>query len=161
VSDTLVLGLGNTLRGDDGLGPEVIRWLRDQTLPPHVVIQDGGTPGLELVVTLSAYQRALIIDAADIGRAPGEWVRLSVAQARASRPEAELSLHSAGLAEALALGQVMGKLPESLVIFGVQPRQIDWSIGLSAVVQEAVPAIGRAVLSELGACNTLPAQGRV
>jgi len=148
VTATLVLGLGNTLRGDDGLGPAVVDWLNQHGLPPGVKAVDGGTPGLEMVLTLADYPRVLIVDAADLHRAPGEWMRLSAGQVQPS-DQARLSLHYAGLAEALALGAELNALPAELVIYGIQPEQVDWSPGLSPAAQAAVPAVGRAVLEDL------------
>lgn len=153
-NETLILGLGNPLRGDDGLGPAVIAWLQEHGLPTGVVAVDGGTAGLELVLTLMGYQRALIVDAAEVGRAPGEWIRftpdlqpvLDQAVGQLEEKGPLLSLHTAGLAEALALGAALGVLPEEVVIFGVQPARLDWSPGLSAEVQAAVPVVGREML---------------
>jgi hydrogenase maturation protease len=157
VNETLVLGLGNPWRGDDGFGPAVIRWLQVRGLPPGVVAVDGGTPGLDLVLTLAGdlkghpYRRALIVDSADLGRAPGEWARFTPAQVRLRVDGARLSVHAAGLAEALALGEALGTLPEEVVIFGVQPAWHDWQPGLSAEVEAVVPIVGQAVLQELEA----------
>ena len=148
MTKTLVLGLGNVLRGDDGLGPAVVDWLNQHGLPPDVTALDGGTPGLEMVLTLADYPRALIVDAADLHRVPGEWMRLSPNQVQPS-DQARLSLHYAGLAEALALGAELGTLPAELSIYGVQPAQVDWLPGLSAQAQAAVPSVGQAVLEEL------------
>jgi hydrogenase maturation protease len=150
--DTLVLGLGNPLRGDDGIGPAVIEWLQAHDLPPGAVAIDGGTRGLELVLTLADCRRALIVDAAEIGRAPGRWERFSPDLIRL-KDGPTISLHAAGLADALALGEALGVLPEEVVIFGVQPAWLDWSPGLSAEVQAAVPEVGRAVLREIGNKN--------
>jgi hydrogenase maturation protease len=147
VSKTLVLGLGNTLRGDDGLGAAVVGWLSQQPLPPDVTVQDGGTPGLELVLTLADYPRVVVVDAADLRRAPGQWTKLTREQVRPT--EGALSLHHAGLAEALELGAELGTLPGELVVYGVQPEQLDWAPGLSPALQAAVPAVGQAVLEEL------------
>ena len=157
MNETLVLGLGNPWRGDDGFGTAVIRWLQVRGLPPGVMAVDGGTPGLELVLTLAGdpkgrpYHRALIVDAADLGRAPGEWMRFTPAQAHLRADGARLSVHAAGLAEALALGEALGTLPEEVVIFGVQPAWLDWQPGLSAEAQAAVSIVGQAVLQELEA----------
>ncbi|HKZ84645.1 MAG TPA: hydrogenase maturation protease [Anaerolineae bacterium] len=195
---TLVLGLGNPLRGDDGLGPAVIRWMQARGLPRGVTAIDGGTRGLDVLLTLAEYRRVFIVDAAGVGRAPGEWLRLVL---RSPRPNPRtrqaragpllgaggvggvetpaLSCHAAGLADALALGAALGVLPEQVIIFGVQPARVDceacpersrrvpdpdfdsecseeeeegeWgSPGLSAEVRKAVPAVGRAILNEIG-----------
>jgi hydrogenase maturation protease len=135
----------------------VIRWLQARGLPPGVLAVDGGTPGLELVLTLAGdhkghpYRRALIVDAADLGRVPGAWMRFTPEQARLKKGEVHVSLHAAGLAEALALGEALGTLPKEVVIFGVQPASVDWSPALSAAAQAAVPIVGQAVLQELEA----------
>jgi len=147
VSKTLVLGLGNPLRGDDGIGAAVVSWLSQRPLPPDVVALDGGTPGLELVLTLADYPRVLVVDAADLKRAPGQWTRLTREQVRPAG--GQLSLHQAGLAEALALGDELGTLPAELTVYGVQPEQLNWAPGLSPAAQAAVPVVGQAVLEEL------------
>ena len=149
VTRTLVLGLGNALRGDDGLGAAVIAWLSQRHLPADVALLDAGTPGLELVLTLADYPRVLVVDAAELRRAPGQWARLTGNQVRASDDEAALNLHRAGLAEALALGAQMDLLPAELVIYGIQPARLEWSPGLSVAAQAAVSVVGQAILEEL------------
>lgn len=146
---TLLLGLGNPLRGDDGAGPAVIEWVRERGLPAGVTAIDAGTPGLDLVLTLADYDRAVIVDAAGLGRAPGSWARFTSERLLEDNGSG-LTLHAAGLADALRLGAALDQLPDHLVIFGVQPAQVDWSPGLSAGVAAAVPEVGRAVLNELG-----------
>jgi hydrogenase maturation protease len=72
---TLVLALGNPLRGDDGVGAAVLNAL--PALPPGVTGMDGGTPGLGLVLSLQGYDRAIILDAAEMGEMPGTWRRFT------------------------------------------------------------------------------------
>src|SRR5512136_1287978 len=119
---TIVLGLGNPLRGDDGVGPAVIEWLDRQELPPGVEAIDGGTAGLNIVSTLIGHERAIIVDAANVGRTPGAWVRFMPEVARLKDNDTALSLHSAGLTEALALGAALNVLPREIIIYGVQPK---------------------------------------
>jgi hydrogenase maturation protease len=146
---TLILGLGNVLRGDDGAGPAVIEWLDQQALPAEVEAVDGGTAGLDIVSTLMGHERAIIVDAANVGRAPGEWARFTPDVARLRDNDTTLSLHSAGLAQALALGAALNVLPPTIIIYGVQPQNLDWSPQLSAEVQAAVPEVGQAILHEV------------
>src|SRR3990172_358808 len=76
---TLVLALGSPLRGDDGVGAEILRELAaGAPVPQDVDFVDGGTPRLETALLLQGYQRAIIIDAAEMGRRPGEWARIGV-----------------------------------------------------------------------------------
>jgi hydrogenase maturation protease len=146
---TVILGLGSSLRGDDGVGPAVIEWLDRQVLPPGVETIDGGTSGLDIVSLLMERERAIIVDAANVGRAPGEWVRFTPETAQLNDNAATLSLHSAGLAEALTLGAALNVLPPTIIIYGVQPQHLDWSAQLSDEVQAAVAEVGQAILAEL------------
>ena len=146
---TLILGLGNSLRGDDGAGPAVIEWLSQRILPPGVEAVDGGTAGLDNVSMLMGHERAIIVDAADIGQAPGAWARFTPDVTRLQDHDTALSLHSAGLAEALALGAALNVLPPTIIIYGVQPQNLDWSAQLSAEVQAAVAEVGQAILAEV------------
>ncbi len=149
--DTLVLALGNPLRGDDGVGAAVIARLAEAHLPQGVDLRDGGTPGLETVLLLQGYRRVIIVDAAEMGQAPGAWVRFGPEEVRLQAADMHLrgTLHYAGLAEALALGGALEVLPPEIVIYGVQPTEIGWTVGLSAPVAEAVAAVCTAILKDL------------
>jgi hydrogenase maturation protease len=146
---TVILGLGNALRGDDGIGPAVIEWLDRQGLPPGIETIDGGTSGLDIVSILLGRERAIIVDAANVGLAAGRWVRFTPEEAQLQDNATTLSLHSAGLAEALALGAALNVLPPTIIIYGVQPQNLDWSSQLSTEVQAAVTEVGQAILREL------------
>jgi hydrogenase maturation protease len=149
----LVLGLGNPLRGDDGVGPRVIEELNRRGLPEGVTALDGGTDGFDLLHVLAGWERAIIVDAADVGREPGQYVRFTPEEARLVESADGFSLHNAGLAEVLALAKAVGQPLPELVIFGVQPEKIGWGEGLSPAVEAALPDIVNAVLNEI---NKLP-----
>jgi hydrogenase maturation protease len=146
---TLVLALGNPLRGDDGVGTTVIEHLQEQSaeLPPEVTLIDGGTPGLETILLMQDYERVIIVDAAEMDLPPGIWRRFSTDAVRMQARDLHLrgTLHYAGLAEALALGEAMQMLPPQITIFGVQPARMDWELGLSDAVSAAVPAVAAAI----------------
>ena len=146
---TIILGLGNPLRGDDGVGPAVIEWLNQQDLPDGVEAIDGGTSGLNIVSILMGRERAIIVDAANVGQVPGRWVRFAPDVAQLKDNDATLSLHSAGLGEALALGAALDVLPRTIIIYGVQPQNLDWSLQMSDEARAAVIEVGQAVLREI------------
>lgn len=149
---TLVLALGNPLRGDDGIGVAILEHIdANASLPSNVTLCDGGCAGLESVLLLQGYNRAIIVDAAKIGGKPGAWRRWRFGQAMLRQCDMHTipSLHFAGLAEALTLGDALGILPPEIVIYGVQPRKIGWSPGLSEPVRHAIPAICANILEEL------------
>jgi len=149
----LVLGLGNPLRGDDGVGPRVIEELNRRGLPEGVTTLDAGTGGVDLLHVLEGWERAIVVDAADVDREPGQYVRFTPEEARLVESADGFSLHNAGLAEVLALAKAAGQPLPELVIFGVQPEKIGWGEGLSPAVEAALPDIVNAVLNEI---NKLP-----
>ena len=145
----LVLGLGNPLRGDDGIGPRLIEALNRRGLPEEATALDAGTGGLDLLQILEGWERAIIIDAADVGREPGQFVRFTPDEASFVGSENATSLHNAGLAEVLALADALGQPLPELVIFGVQPEKIGWGEGLSEIVEATLPALVDKVLDEI------------
>jgi hydrogenase maturation protease len=147
--ETIVLALGNPLRGDDGAGTAVLEYL--QRLDTGVTLLDGGTPGLEIVLILDGYQKAIIIDGAEMGLLPGEWRRFSPEEVRLKARDMQLrgTLHYAGLAEALLLGEALGMLPPDIIVYGIQPQIIGWTPGLSEPVQAAIELVGAAIAGEL------------
>ena len=152
-STVLVLGLGNPLRKDDGVGPRVIEALEARGLPEGVAALDGGTGGLDLLRVIERWNDVVIVDAAEVdaGRglvAPGEFVRFTSKQAQLSESPHTFSLHHAGLAEALALARALDRPLPSIVIFGVQPKDVGWGEGLSPDVEAKLPALVDAVLKE-------------
>lgn len=145
----LVLGLGNPLRGDDGVGPRLVEDLTRRGLPGGVTALDGGTGGLGLLQVLEGWQRVVVVDAADVGREPGQFVRFTPDQARLAQAADHFSLHNAGLGEILALANALGRTLPHMVIFGVQPAEVGWGQGLSPAVEIMLPALADAVLEEL------------
>lgn len=154
---TLILALGNPLRGDDGVGAAVLDCLRGRDLPPEVDLVDGGTSGLELVLTMQGYARVIVIDAADMRLTPGEWRQFSLDDVllHARDPHLSGTMHYAGLAEALVLAEALDQLPPEITVIGVQPATTDWEPGLTAPVQAALGSIADAVLMTAAAISQM------
>ncbi len=145
----LVLGLGNPLRGDDGIGPRVVEALLRRGLPESVEALDAGSAGLELLSLLDGPQRVIVVDAADVGLAPGQFVRFTPDEAHLFAAADTTSFHQAGLAEVLALARALDRPLPEIVIFGVQPASMEWGEGLSPALVGAVARVVEAVLGEL------------
>lgn len=153
VPGTLILGLGNPLRGDDGVGVHLAQSLAQQTLPDDIEVVDGGTQGLGLIPLLEGRQRVILVDAADIGRTPGEFRRFTLQEAVLAGDDRHIAIHAAGLKDALLLATTLKILPNQVVIFGVQPATMDWNSALSPLVEAALPDLMAAVLTELTTRN--------
>jgi hydrogenase maturation protease len=147
---TLIVGLGSPLRGDDGVGVRVAQVLAGRVLPDGVQVVDGGTPGLELVNLMEGWPRVILVDAANVGRKAGEFARFTLDEARLLGQDEPLSVHGAGLGDALLLAQTLGVLPDEVIIFGVQPARLEWQEGLSPEVEAALPDLIQSILKEVG-----------
>ena len=146
---TLILGLGNPLRGDDGVGPRIVEELSGRQLPQGVQVLDGGNGGLDLLRVLEGWRRVVVVDAAEVGQDPGEFVRFTPEEVRLAEAPNSLSLHNAGLGEALALAEALEQRMPEIVIFGVQPERVGWGGELSSAVEAALPALADAILEEV------------
>jgi hydrogenase maturation protease len=141
----LVLGLGNVLCGDDGLGGEAIRRLAaGPPLAPGVRLEDGGVLGLALLPTLEAARRAIIVDAVRCDRPPGELVVVSGDDVVPALRE-RLSPHEIGVWDLLWAARLRGRAPERLAIVGLVPACLDLGVGLSPAVEAGIPALVEAV----------------
>jgi hydrogenase maturation protease len=150
----LILGVGSPLRGDDGVGIQVVEMLKEQDLPEDVLLLDAGTPGFGIVDLLQDWAQAgggqvTIIDAVSMGEMPGDWRRFTPEEVRLIASGEQLSLHQIDLAGSLALADAVGVLPEKLVIYGMEPACTDWKLGLSPEVSAGVPELVKYILSEL------------
>jgi hydrogenase maturation protease len=145
----LILGLGNPLQADDGVGCWVIEALATRELPPEVEALDGGTPGVGLINLLEGRQRVIIVDAAEIGRAPGEVVRFRPQEVLLTGSAERFSLHRTAVADALALARALNlPLPE-IIFYGVQPGRTGWSDALGPEVAAALPGLVDAIVTEV------------
>ena len=151
VKHVLILGLGNPLLGDEGIGVRVVGALRELELPDGVELADGGTSGLGLISLMEGYRRVIIVDAADMDRLPGCVVRFTPSEVQFETEETPLSLHQVGLVEALALAEALKVAPAEVVIIGIQPGRIEGVVGLNPKVEGAIPQVIRMVLDELDA----------
>ena len=157
---TAVIGIGNPLRGDDGAGVEVIRRLREKGPALsggegslfEVDLIDGGTDGLSLLERMRDYERVIIVDAVDAGKRPGEVFAFSAEEASIFIREDTLSTHGLGLAEALALAQMLS-IPTRIRLVAVQPEHLTMGKGLSKAVADSLESLIEAVLAE--ACFNL------
>lgn len=137
-SRIVVMGIGNLLMADDGIGLGALAHLQDEWfIPPNVELVDGGTWGMNLLPVIEMTPRLLILDAIDVGAAPGTVVRLRDHEVP-RRLATKLSPHQVDLREVLALCDFRGTMPRDLVALGIQPQRIEMSTDLSPVVQFAM-----------------------
>ncbi|GAB4176797.1 MAG: HyaD/HybD family hydrogenase maturation endopeptidase [Geothermobacteraceae bacterium] len=147
MSELLIVGVGNLLMGDDGVGPRVVERLGRETLPAGVSLVDAGLCGLGLLDIWRGYRQVWLVDAVAVADGcPGEvrWLPVE-AIPRAGRIDAH-----GGLEAVLTLARELNQLPELLEILAVVPQRVAPGRTLSDVCARAVEAAVRMVLARLG-----------
>lgn len=147
----LVLGLGNVLLEDDGVGSAAVTRLRDYyDVPEGVRVFDGGTLGLALLPYLDQADAVILVDAVRTDAAPGTFVRLDgddVPPAVATR----LSPHQVGVADLLDGARWLDRYPTRVVLLGLVPQSIELGIGLTPAVAEGLAGLVERVTDEAAA----------
>jgi hydrogenase maturation protease len=153
----VVLGLGNTLHSDDGIGPQAIERLRnDARVPADVALIEGGTLGLELLTYIWDCSYLLVLDAVDVGQAAGTLVRISSEEVQTLPGKG--SVHQLGVADLLVALRVLAHRMPEVVLLGVQPASTEWGTELSPAVAAVLPALADAAVAELARRQLTPAE---
>ncbi len=151
--DILVLGIGNVLLTDEGIGVRALKELeRRYIFPANVELLDGGTAGIELLRHIRNRDCLIIIDAMTWDQKPGTVGRVEGKDVPAAF-RTRISPHQLGLSDLLAAAMLTGELPKSLVLFGVEPESIDIGLDLTDTVEASVDKLVEAVADELRGIN--------
>ncbi|HSG15201.1 MAG TPA: hydrogenase maturation protease [Anaerolineae bacterium] len=145
---TLVIGVGNAFRGDDGLGLIVAQRLRELALPGVTVLEQSGE-GAALVESWEDAGRVIVVDAVSSGGEPGTIHRFEAAGQPLPALFSGGSSHAFGLAEAVELARQLDRLPTSLVIYGVEGKSFDLGTGLSPEVEAVVEVLTEKIVKGL------------
>lgn len=137
----VVLGVGNTIRADEGVGVRAVEALeRDYALPPGVLAIDGGTSSMEMLEELSHLDLLVVIDAVNDGKPPGTLVPLT-GDAVPVFFRRNLSPHGIGLSDVLAALEFMGAEPKETIVLGVQPLSLELGMELTPILAARVPEL--------------------
>jgi hydrogenase maturation protease len=140
-SRKIVLGLGNTLNRDEGLGVHALEPLKARLGDrQEIEVLDGGVLGLDLLPLVESCSHLLLLDAADTGAPPGTVTVLDKDEIPLFA-RLKLSFHQVGFQEVLQFANIRGRLPERLALVGAQPADVSIGFGLSGKVQAALPEI--------------------
>jgi len=142
----LVVGIGNLLCRDEGIGVHVIQEMKNMKLPDHIDLLDMGTSTMDLISYLQGVNKLIAIDAMKAGGTPGTIYKCRP-EDLLPEEEGPVSLHEIGLLESLNMAQKMG-MKINTVIIGVEPKLLDWGMELSEEVKSKIPSIIEAVLKE-------------
>lgn len=140
-SDVLLIGWGNLLLGDEGVGVHVLRRLEaDYRFEPAIALVDGGTSGMDLLPLFADYRRILMIDAIALDRPPGSIAVIRDDEIRAVLSE-KLSVHHLGVTDVLALAKLLDYPLSEIVLIGIVPERMELGLELSSTLRDALPDV--------------------
>jgi hydrogenase maturation protease len=143
---TLVLGIGNTLLSDEGVGVHVVNALREQSSPHDIEFMDGGTLSFTLADPIQSFEQLIVIDASEIGQPPGSIeVFENESMDHFVSTGNKKSVHEVSLVDVMSIALLSGKLPTRRALIGIQPLSIDWGDKPTQAVSDAIPAACRQV----------------
>lgn len=145
----VVLGIGNILLSDEGVGVRAIEHLQEtHLLPDEVEAVDGGTAGIELVAYIAGADRLIVVDAVRVGQPPASVVRME-GEAVPAFFRTRISPHQVGLSDLLATLTLTGEAPNEVVLIGVQPVSMATGMALSPEVAARLDEVVGMVVAEI------------
>ena len=145
---TLIIGLGNEYRRDDAVGLVVARRLREAAPESVRVLEESGE-GAALLESWQDADTVILIDAVHSGARPGTIHRLDASVQPIAKKFFRFSTHAFGLAEAVELARALGRLPQRLIVYGVEGKSFEAGVGLSPEVEAAAQEVVERVLGEV------------
>ncbi len=144
----VILGIGNLLLKDEGVGVHAVRLLEEKGVPEGVEVVDGGTLGFDLLGIFEGTDKVVVIDALRGGGEPGTIYKVRPEDLKEDKRQ-PLSLHQIGFLEVMEMARLLGFETE-VVIIGVEPKEIDWGLELSSEVKGKLQKVISLALKEIG-----------
>lgn len=152
-----IIGIGNTLYSDEGVGVHLLPFLEDALSNySHVEIIEGATDGMKLLEPVEEADYLIVIDAINAGKPVGELITIRNEEI----PQyfgIKMSIHQVGFQEVLFAARLQERLPEEMVMFGIQPESLELGIELSAVVKKRLPELVAMVVEQVN-CWSEPSE---
>lgn len=148
---TVIIGCGNLLRGDDGVGPLLIRKLWNLGLPPGVRLADGGTAGMDVAFQIGDAEELILVDACQTGAEPGTIYELPGEEVETPPPES-INLHDFRWDHAIAMGRwlLKDRFPKKVTVFLIEAENLSHGFGLSPTVESAMERLAKELLRRVG-----------
>ena len=142
----LIIGMGNLIYRDEGIGVHIIQEMEKMELPSHIELLDIGTSTMDLISYLKEVKKLIVIDAMRAGGKPGTIYKCKP-EDLLPKDEGPISLHEIGLLETLNMTKKLG-MEIQTVIVGIEPEIMEWGTELTEAVKNKIPMIIEAVLKE-------------
>ncbi len=150
----VVIGVGNILLKDDGIGVHVVREIADKIINEEwVLVYECGALGLQMLDYLDGADYAVIVDAVKSGKRPGVVSRFIIDQSELEYPKDLQSMHQIDVLATLSLGREMMRLPSRIIVVGIEPKDVSLGLDLSAEVKASMGEAVQLILDEIGLNN--------
>jgi hydrogenase maturation protease len=140
IPDVVVIGIGNAFRGDDAAGLEAVRAVAGRA-PEGVLVLECHGGGMELLEAWRGRNTVVLVDAMHAGAAPGAIVRFSLPGRTIPLRALGTSTHAFGIGDAIEYARMMGELPPTLVVFGIEGRSFSYGNRLTPEIAERIPVL--------------------
>lgn len=144
----LILGIGNILMKDDGVGVRVAEKMMEMHLPHDVEVMDGGVQGLNLLYYIEGRKKVIVIDTVSTGEPPGTIYRFNE-NALVQKKELLRSSHDIDFVDVIKTSEFMGTKPDEVLFIGIEPENIDEGMELSPKIEARIPKIIELVRKEI------------
>jgi len=151
-SDTVLVALGNPLMKDEGVAIHVLRRLLERGVG-GVQTVDAGTSGLSVLHAIAHRGRAIIVDCAIMGCAPGDIRRFAPSEVRSTQPVPRLSTHEGDLIQIVRLASEIGEAPRDIVIYGIEPADISPGTELSPALEARLADYCEIIARDIWGCR--------
>lgn len=145
----LVIGLGNILLKDEGVGVRCVEYLRSKGLDEGIKLVDGATCGFDLLEEMKGFEKVVIVDAVDMGKEPGYVASFDAEQIISLSSSKKFSLHEIDLVDVIQVGKKIGYNFNNVRIVCIQPGEVSQGDSLSEIVTEKLSALTERVLKEI------------
>jgi hydrogenase maturation protease len=144
----LILGIGNIILQDEGVGVRVAERMMKMSLPPNVEVLDGGIKGLDLLYFIEGREKVIVVDAVKAGAPPGTLFRFTDKDLAAKKGVIR-SAHGIDFSDVVALAHFTLTTPPQIVFLGIEPESLDASMELSPLIEENIPVLINLVMKEI------------
>jgi len=147
MKDTVIIGIGNILLQDDGVGVHVITQLENEMLPSTIELVDGGTSTLDTLGYFLDYKKVIVVDCLRAGLEPGTIYKIKPEDIKTYQKE-NLSIHDVQILDVVKMANMMGQYPE-VVIFGIEPQTIAVNLTMTDLMKAKIPELIAHIKKEL------------
>ena len=149
----LILGIGNILLKDEGVGVHTAKKMMEMDLPPDVEVMDGGTMGLNLLYYIEGRKKVIVIDTVLVGDPPGTIYRFTDESLVDNKPMLRTA-HGIDFSDVIKTSKMLGTKPEEIVFIGIEPESLDEGLELTPTIEKRVPVLIKMVMKEIETSNS-------